>query len=65
MYPQGYFHQNVSPEGWQMEVYERLSWTDAPIDPALTPDGKPCVIAVPLGNRIRARRRSGGCASAA
>ena len=51
MYPQGYFHQNVSPEGWQMEVYERLSWADAPIDPALTPDGTPCVIAVPLGNR--------------
>jgi len=51
MYPQGYFHQNVSPEGWQMEVYERLSWADAPTDPALTPDGTPCVIAVPLGNR--------------
>ena len=51
MYPQGYFHQNVSPEGWQQEVYERLDWTNAPIDPAITPDGKPCVIAVPLGNR--------------
>ena len=51
MYPQGYFHQNVSPEGWQMEAYERLSWADAPTDHALTPDGKPCVIAVPLGNR--------------
>ena len=34
-----------------MEVYERLSWADAPVDPAMTPDGKPCVIAVPLGNR--------------
>ena len=43
--------RTVSPEGWQMEVYERLSWADAPVDPALTPDGKPCVIAVPLGNR--------------
>jgi starch phosphorylase len=51
MYPQGYFHQNVSPEGWQVESYERLNWTDAPIDPAITPEGKPCVIAVPLGNR--------------
>jgi glycogen phosphorylase len=51
MYPQGYFHQTVSPEGWQMEVYERLSWADAPVDPAMTPDGKPCVIAVPLGSR--------------
>ena len=26
MYPQGYFHQHVSAEGWQQEVYERLDW---------------------------------------
>jgi starch phosphorylase len=51
MYPQGYFHQTVSAEGWQQEVYERLNWTDAPIEPAISPDGRPCVIAVPLGNR--------------
>jgi len=51
MYPQGYFHQNVSADGWQEEVYEKLNWTDAPIEPAMTPDGKPCVTAVPLGNR--------------
>ena len=51
MYPQGYFHQNVSADGWQEEVYETLNWTDAPIEPAMTPDGKPCVTAVPLGNR--------------
>ena len=35
MYPQGYFHQSVSPEGWQQEVYERLNWADAPIEPAI------------------------------
>ena len=51
MYPQGYFHQTVSPEGWQQEVYERLDWTNAPIEAASTPEGKPCVIAVPLGDR--------------
>jgi glycogen phosphorylase len=51
MYPQGYFHQSVSPEGWQQELYERLNWTDAPIEPAITTDGKPCIVAVPLGNR--------------
>jgi starch phosphorylase len=51
MYPQGYFHQHVSAEGWQEESYERLNWADAPIEPALTPDGKPCVTAVPLGER--------------
>jgi starch phosphorylase len=51
MYPQGYFHQHVSAEGWQEESYERLDWADAPIEPAVTPDGKPCVTAVPLGDR--------------
>jgi starch phosphorylase len=51
MYPQGYFHQTVSAEGWQQEIYERLNWTDAPIEPAVTPDGRPCIIPVPLGNR--------------
>ena len=51
MYPQGYFHQTVSSEGWQQEVYEKLTWRDAPIEPALGSDGRPCLVAVPLGNR--------------
>jgi glycogen phosphorylase len=51
MYPQGYFHQHVSAEGWQEESYERLNWTDAPIEPATTADGRPCITAVPLGER--------------
>ncbi len=51
MYPQGYFHQTVSPEGWQLEVYERLNWPDVAIEQALKPDGSPCVVAVPLGDR--------------
>jgi starch phosphorylase len=51
MYPQGYFHQGISLDGWQQEIYERLNWTEAPVRPATTPDGKPCVTAVPLGNR--------------
>src|SRR3989449_946359 len=50
-YPQGYFHQHVSAEGWQEESYERLNWADAPIEPAITADGKPCITAVPLGDR--------------
>ncbi len=36
MYPQGYFRQRISPEGWQQEVYERLNWDDAPITHART-----------------------------
>jgi glycogen phosphorylase len=51
MYPQGYFHQRVSVDGWQEEHYERLNWTDAPIETALTRDGKPAITAVPLGDR--------------
>ena len=51
MYPQGYFHQSVSPEGWQKESYERLNWDNAPIEPAVTADGTICIVPVPLGNR--------------
>ncbi len=51
MYPQGYFRQSTTSDGWQEEVYEKLNWADAPIEPAVTPDGKPLVTAVPLGNR--------------
>jgi starch phosphorylase len=51
MYPQGYFHQGLSPDGWQQEVYEKLNWHEAAIEPAITPDGKPAITAVPLGNR--------------
>jgi starch phosphorylase len=51
MYPQGYFHQRISPEGWQEESYEKLKWADAPISQALLPDGQPAITAVPLGDR--------------
>lgn len=51
MYPQGYFHQRLSNDGWQEERYERLNWTDAPIETAITRDGKPAITAVPLGDR--------------
>ncbi len=51
MYPQGYFRQQISAEGRQVEAYEQLNWTDAPIEPATTPERHPCVVAVPLGDR--------------
>ena len=51
MYPQGYFHQHISAEGWQEETYEKLTWADAPIEPATLADGRPCIIPVPLGDR--------------
>ena len=51
MYPKGYFHQDVSADGWQQEVYESLDWSDGPIEPAITPGGTPCSITVPIGTR--------------
>ena len=30
MYPQGYFRQRISPEGWQQENYEQIDWDAAP-----------------------------------
>ena len=52
MYPQGYFHQSMSSEGWQEELYEHLDWNHAPVEPALTKDNHPCILSVPLGNRV-------------
>ena len=51
MYPQGYFHQRISAEGWQEESYERLSWEDVAIEKATFPDGSPLITAVPVGDR--------------
>ena len=36
MYPQGYFHQTMSPEGWQEELYEHLDWDYTPVEQAVT-----------------------------
>ena len=49
MYPMGYFHQKISPEGRQIEIYRRLSCDDVAVERALKPDGSPCQIEVPLG----------------
>jgi len=51
MYPQGYFRQSVSTDGWQQEDYQLIDWDAAPIERAKTVDGKPCVVLVPVGVR--------------
>jgi len=33
MYPQGYFQQQIGPDGWQQEVYRQLDFRAAPIFP--------------------------------
>jgi glycogen phosphorylase len=52
MYPQGYFHQRMSSEGWQEELYEHLDWDHAPVEQAVTKADGPCILPVPLGNRV-------------
>ncbi|MBI4331067.1 MAG: alpha-glucan family phosphorylase [Chloroflexi bacterium] len=51
MYPQGYFRQRISAEGWQEEVYEQLSFTGAPISPCPWPQGCGPLVSVRLAGR--------------
>jgi starch phosphorylase len=51
MYPQGYFHQHISADGWQEEFYEQLNFGEAPISPVLTAQGQPMSVEVPLDMR--------------
>ncbi len=51
MYPQGYFHQKLNSDGWQVETYETLNWENVPIQRARTKDGQPCTVAIPLADR--------------
>ena len=48
MYPRGYVHQRLSGEGWQQESHEYLDWSDAPISPAIAPDGSRVAFALDL-----------------
>jgi starch phosphorylase len=49
MYPMGYFHQRISPEGRQIEDYRRLSYDDVAVERATGAGGQPCQIRVSLG----------------
>src|SRR5512136_608441 len=51
MYPQGYFRQRISVDGWQEEIYSRLDFDKAPIAPVFSPDGERVLASVQLGNR--------------
>jgi len=52
MYPQGYFRQRITPEGWQEAAYAPFKQAESPIHPALTPSGDPCRITVEIGSRV-------------
>ncbi len=49
-YPMGYFHQRISAEGWQQEIYSQFAVEETPLERATTPDGQPCTVLVPLGH---------------
>jgi len=51
MYPQGYFHQHISSDGWQEEVYRQLDFDEAPINPVPPHQGHKFLIQVQLDNR--------------
>jgi starch phosphorylase len=51
LYTQGYFHQRISADGWQQAWYEPFSRVDAPIRPALLPNGERLLIQVNLAGR--------------
>ena len=51
LYPQGYFHQRISADGWQQAKYESFSVSDAAIRPAVLPDGQRARVQVPLDER--------------
>jgi len=51
MYPQGYFHQHISADGWQEEVYEQLNFDEASISPVLNAEGQPIIVEVSLDTK--------------
>jgi starch phosphorylase len=51
MYPQGYFHQRFSAEGWQEETYEQLDFERAPITSCPLPEGCGPTIKIQFGDR--------------
>lgn len=51
MYPQGYFQQRITAEGWQEEIYRQLEFEQAPINACPWPEGCGPLIQVQLANR--------------
>jgi starch phosphorylase len=51
MYPQGYFRQRISTEGWQEEEYQQLDFSKAPVSPILSKTGHKCLVEITLNNR--------------
>jgi glycogen phosphorylase len=52
MYPQGYFQQHITEDGWQQEKYTQINFADTPITPILDAGKTPLKIKVELESRI-------------
>ncbi|MEP7274609.1 MAG: alpha-glucan family phosphorylase, partial [Acidobacteriota bacterium] len=52
VYPQGYFHQRISPEGRQEAVYTRFDYDAAPMEPVLTRDTEGGLMKLHLDGRM-------------
>ncbi|MBE0479349.1 MAG: alpha-glucan family phosphorylase [Dehalococcoidia bacterium] len=51
MYPQGYFHQRITPDGWQKELYEQLNFDETPIEQLFLPGRNKLMVEVPVGDK--------------
>jgi starch phosphorylase len=51
LYPQGYFRQEITPNGDQEAIYVKVRFAEAPARPAFTADGKEVVVSVALPAR--------------
>jgi starch phosphorylase len=49
-YDQGYFKQHLDLDGWQQEEYLDTKVENVPMEPALSPDGKPITVRVDTRN---------------
>jgi starch phosphorylase len=52
MYPQGYFRQRISVDGWQEAEYESFDLAEVPVQEARSPDGRPCRIRVQITHSL-------------
>ena len=52
MYPQGYFKQRISAEGWQEETYQQIDFDEAPISPCPWPQGCGPTLQLELNNKL-------------
>ena len=51
-YSMGYFQQIISPEGNQLEIYDRFAISETPLERALCSDGTPCTVTISLAGGI-------------